>query len=134
MNKLQQIYRIKFVSLKPSGAPLTSGAPGLCPPTTYGCYATVNKREEDGSGHGHGVAMCSRFPVEVVGGSEARDFCFYRYLRKAFHRLVGTIRSTVPGQGTRIPVSRPCLLLFADAAHQTHQRIPTKHVMHTLCG
>ena len=40
MNKLQ-IYGIKFVSLKPSGAPLTSGAPGLCPPTTYGCYATA---------------------------------------------------------------------------------------------
>ena len=39
MNKLQ--YGIKFVSLKPSGAPLTSGAPGLCPPTTYGCYATA---------------------------------------------------------------------------------------------
>ena len=43
MNKLQ-IYGIKFVSLEPSGAPLTSGAPGLCPPTTYGCYATGHHR------------------------------------------------------------------------------------------
>ena len=51
--------------------------------------------------------MCScRFAVQEVGGSGARDFCFSGYLWKAFHRLVGTIQSMVPGQGTRILVSR----------------------------
>ena len=61
--------------------------------------------------------MGSRFAVQEVGGSGARDFCFLGYLWKAFHRLVGTIQSTVPGQGTRIPVSRLYLLLIGDAGH-----------------
>ena len=43
--------------------------------------------------------MCSRFAVQEVGGSGARDFCFSGFLRKAFHRFVGTIQSMVPGQG-----------------------------------
>ena len=66
---------------------------------------------------GTGSQCVAGFAVQEVGGSRAHDFCFLGYPRKAFHRLVGTIRSTLPGQGTRIPVSRPCLLLIADAGH-----------------
>ena len=33
-------------------------------------------RQEVGSGHEHGVAICNRFAVQEVRGSGARDFCF----------------------------------------------------------
>ena len=52
-------------------------------------------KSEVGSGHEHGIAMCSRFAVQEVGGSGAHDFCFLGCLRKAFHRLIGTIQLTV---------------------------------------
>ena len=83
-----------------------------------------SNHEQGGGGAGRNMQ-----PACCTGGRRQWSTWFLfpiRYSRTAFHLLVGTNRSKMLGQGTRIHVSRPCLLLIADAGHQTDQWTPPR--------